>query len=337
MSKQNKPFLHRWLESVWYENGRGKILLLPLSTLFCFLSQRRRIKQESQQQTFDIPIIVVGNITVGGTGKTPLVIALIEQLKAQHYKPCIITRGYTGKSNHWPLLVDHNTDVELSGDEAKLMALRTHVPVIAGPNRVDDIHYVLQHTDCNIIVSDDGLQHYKMKRDIEIAVIDGERRFGNEHCLPAGPLREKPSRLKQCDLVIVNGNSSTPNEHSMQISSDQLISVDNSQHVPSKHFDKVQIYTGIGNPQRFVSHLEQKGIEISHTHFFPDHHHFTLKDFAERRDDHPIIMTEKDAVKCHDLHLDNAWYLPINAQFDTTFNEVFNGLCSVLVPALPSQ
>ena len=272
---------------------------------------------------------MVGNISVGGTGKTPLVIALVEQLKALHYKPCIITRGYTGQSKQWPLLVDQNTDVELSGDEAKLMALRTQVPVIAGPERVDDIEYVLQHTDCNIIISDDGLQHYKMKRDIEIAVIDGQRRFGNGYCLPAGPLREKPSRLKECNLIIVNGDTSNSHEHSMQISSNQLISLDNSRSLSGNHFSKVQVYTGIGNPQRFVNHLQQKGIKISQSQRFPDHHHFTLEDFSERSED-PIIMTEKDAVKCQDLNLENTWYLPINAQLDNSFIATFDALIDKL-------
>jgi tetraacyldisaccharide 4'-kinase len=323
---QSKPFFHRWLESVWYENGKGRFLLMPLSILFCFMSQRRRKQQEATQQAFPVPIIVIGNISVGGTGKTPLVIALTQHLQQQGYKPCIITRGYTGKAEKWPLAVTNETDVNLSGDEAKLMALRTQVPVIASPKRIDAIRYALKHyaDTCDCILSDDGLQHYKMHRDMEIAVIDGQRQFGNGHCLPAGPLREKPVRLAQCDLVIVNGASLAPYEHTLQISSNEWQSLDNTQHLPHTALQQVQIYTAIGNPQRFVDHLNDKGIMIAHCHFFPDHHHFTQDDFTTLDSTLPIVMTEKDAVKCQQLHLENAWYLPITAPLDNAFKIAFN-------------
>jgi len=323
---QNKPFFHRWLESVWYDNANGRFLLMPLSALFCFMSQRRRKQQEATQHSFPVPIIVIGNITVGGTGKTPLVIALTQHLQQQGYKPCIITRGYTGKAEKWPLAVTDKTDVSLSGDEAKLMALRTHVPVIASPKRLDAIRYVLKHyaDKCDCILSDDGLQHYKMHRDMEIAVIDGQRQFGNGQCLPAGPLREKPSRLTQCDLVIVNGSPLTPYQHSLQISSHEWHSLDNTQRKPCTTLQQVQVYTAIGNPQRFVDHLSAKSITIAHCHFFPDHHHFTLADFATLDNTLPIVMTEKDAIKCQQLHLENAWYLPITVQLDNAFKIAFN-------------
>lgn len=338
MKKHSKPFHHRWLEAIWYEKGRGGFLLMPLTALFCFLSQRRRKQQEATQHTFPVPIIVIGNISVGGTGKTPLVIALTQHLQQQGYHPCIITRGYTGKAKQWPLAVTSDTDVSLSGDEAKLMALRTQVPVIASPKRIDAIHYALKHypDQCDCILSDDGLQHYKMHRDLEIAVIDGQRLFGNGHCLPAGPLREKPSRLAECDLIIVNGapinTTNIPDAHSMQISSEKWIylgkntdnNTTNGLLTSSPPLTQVQVYTAIGNPQRFIDHLTQKGITITQHHFFPDHHSFTIDDFANTDKKIPIAMTEKDAVKCLQLGLTNAWYLPINAQLDKTFKIAFN-------------
>jgi tetraacyldisaccharide 4'-kinase len=163
-----------------------------------------------------------------------------------------------------------------------------------------------------------------MHRDMEIAVIDGQRQFGNGYCLPAGPLREKPSRLAQCDLVIVNGASLAPYEHTLQISSNEWQSLDNTQHLPHTALQQVQIYTAIGNPQRFVDHLNDKGIMIAHCHFFPDHHHFTQDDFTTLDSTLPIVMTEKDAVKCQQLHLENAWYLPITAPLDNAFKIAFN-------------
>lgn len=349
MDKHHKPFHHRWLESVWYEQGKGRFLLTPLSALFCFISKRRRKQQQANQKTFAVPIIVIGNISVGGTGKTPLVIALATYLQQQGYKPCIITRGYTGKAKKWPLAVTADTDVNLSGDEAKLMALRTQVPVIASPQRNEAIEYALSHyhpEQCDCILSDDGLQHYKMHRDIEIAVIDGQRLFGNGYCLPAGPLREKPARLTQCDFVIVNGkrdrldatslsrSSLNHQTHFMHMESDDWVKLsnttNNSQHQPFHHLKQVHVYTAIGHPQRFIQHLTQKNITVINSYCFPDHHHFTADDFAHANPQIPIVMTEKDAVKCQQLDLKNAWYLPIHAQLDKSFKIAFNALFTTI-------
>lgn len=345
MNKHHKPFHHRWLESVWYEQGKGRLLLTPLSALFCLISKRRRKQQQATQKPFAVPLIVIGNISVGGTGKTPLVIALATYLQQQGYKPCIITRGYTGKAKKWPLAVTEDTDVNLSGDEAKLMALRTHVPVIASPQRNEAIEYALMHypDHCDCILSDDGLQHYKMHRDIEIAVIDGQRQFGNGYCLPAGPLREKPTRLTQCDFVIVNGKkdslsassaSLNQNTHTMYMESADWVKLSKDtnkpQHQSFHRLKQVQVYTAIGHPQRFIQHLTHKGIVVSNSYCFPDHHHFTENDFAHANPNIPIVMTEKDAVKCQQLGLNNAWYLPIHAQLDKSFKIAFNALLTTI-------
>lgn len=332
MNHQNTPWLQQKLEAIWYKNSPGKALLLPLSFLYSIISKYKKTQDVSHQISFPIPIIVVGNINIGGTGKTPLIIKLTALLKANGYKPAIITRGYKGTSKQWPVHVTTETPVELVGDEAKLMAVRTKSPVIAGANRNDSIRYVLENTDCDIILSDDGLQHYKMKRDIDIAVIDAKRRFGNGHCLPAGPLREPKQRLDQCDFIITNGKPALglfDNESLMMVTGSAVISVtsisDPALEVTKKmdDFKSVQVYTGIGNPQRFIDTLQNYGLEIIHQVTFPDHHHFTDEDFKTQNSDLPIIMTEKDAVKCTALDLKNCWYLPIDAELEKSFETAF--------------
>ncbi len=321
---QQTPWLQRKLEAIWYQKESSLLvyLLLPLSALFCFLSNIRRSQTESQQEPLPIPIVIVGNISVGGTGKTPLVIKLTELLQDNGYNPAIITRGYKGTSAIWPLHVKSSTETQLCGDEAKLMAIRTDVPVVAGANRVEDIHYVLANTNCNIIISDDGLQHYRMKRDIEIVVIDAQRRFGNGHCLPAGPLRELPKRLDECDFLIVNGQPALADESMMQVSGTELINISTHEKRPLSRFQTIQVITGIGNPQRFINTLEASGLALSNSRLFPDHHHFVAEDF-NFSSDVPIVMTEKDAVKCTELGLQNCWYLPVNAKLEHTFETNF--------------
>ncbi len=323
MNQHKTPWLQQKLEAIWYENSPGKTLLLPLSCLYCLISNYKKKKDLSQQTSLTIPVIVVGNINIGGTGKTPLIIKLTELLKANGYKPAIITRGYKGKSTQWPIHVDTETSVELVGDEAKLMAIRTNVPVIAGVDRSASIHYVLNNTDCNIILSDDGLQHYKMKRDIEIAVIDAQRRFGNGHCLPAGPLREQEQRLEQCDFLVTNGEPVLGSENLMKVSGSTAISLKDLTTKPLTSFKAVQVYTGIGNPQRFIETLQSHGLKVTHQVIFPDHHQFIAEDFATQDNDLPILMTEKDAVKCLEFELENCWYLPIDALLEKTFETAF--------------
>ncbi len=325
MSKQTS-WLQQRLESIWYQKKTSDLffyLLLPLSSLFCFISQRRRKKLTQQQVKLDIPIIIVGNISIGGTGKTPLVLRLTELLINEGYKPAIITRGYKGTSQQWPLLVTPDTATQLAGDEAKLMAIRSKVPVIAGADRLADIQWVTQNTDCNIIISDDGLQHYQMPRDIEIVVIDAQRRFGNGKCLPAGPLREKTSRLKECDFLVSNGHPALDNESLMQVSGSYLVNLKTNEQKPITSFESVQIVTGIGNPQRFINTLASTGLYIIDKKLFADHHHYVEADFSNQFKNIATVMTEKDAVKCTQLELDNCWYLPVKAKLASDFENRF--------------
>jgi tetraacyldisaccharide 4'-kinase len=336
-SQNQTTKLQQWLERVWYKNGKGRFLLMPLSALYCAANAYQRKKQlktlEQNPPNIKLPIIVVGNITVGGTGKTPVTLHIVQLLKNAGYKPAIITRGYGGKAKSWPQKVIADSDAELVGDEAVLMATRTSVPVYAGANRLESIQRIQADTDCDVIVSDDGMQHYKMPRDIQIAVVDGERGFGNEYCIPAGPLREKLSRLDSCDLVVLNGENKTQNTllnqpYTMSLSGNTLVNLVTAKQRPLTGFSqhKAEAVTGIGNPQRFYSTLENAGLAVNQ-HSFPDHHAFTKNDLLFA-DDSKVIMTEKDAVKCKNLVGDQThyWYLPISAVLPQDFDDRLLGL-----------
>ncbi len=267
-----------------------------------------------KKTTLAVPVIIVGNITVGGTGKTPLVLWLARLLIEEGYNPGIISRGYGGNSDDWPLRVDENSSAELVGDEAVLMAKKADCPVVVGPERVEAAQMLLDKSDCDVILSDDGLQHYALDRDIEIAVIDGERRFGNGYTLPAGPLREPIERLQTVDLVIVNGESEEENEFSMKVEGDIAINLLTKEEKLLSDFLYLPSHAlaGIGNPKRFFALLENKKIAIE-AHAFPDHHKFTVDDISFA-DDKPVLMTEKDAVKCLDFASEKHWYVPIKVQ-----------------------
>ena len=323
--KQNKPLLHRWLENIWYHNGFGKYLLIPFTPLFCLIVFIRRWQHERKRgEIAKVPVIVVGNITVGGTGKTPLVISIVNLLKQAGYSPGIISRGYKGTAEEWPQRVIPSTPPKLVGDEPVLMASRTQVPVVVGPDRNTDIRYLLNHYNCDVIVSDDGLQHYRMPRSLEIVVIDGKRRFGNGWCLPAGPLRERISRLKNIDLCVVNADSETDiahGEYRMQLQGKTIVNLSTAETLPLDEFSNQNVHavTGIGNPERFFTTLQSHGLKVI-PHSFVDHHHFQKEDliFAE---DYPVIITEKDAVKCRKFQTTNCWYLPVTAELSEDFNK----------------
>ncbi|MEN9425602.1 MAG: hypothetical protein RL122_2985 [Pseudomonadota bacterium] len=292
--------LERWLLNVWYGDDRlGKYLLAPLTGLFCILAALRRWQHKRQQLKHPVPIIVVGNISVGGTGKTPLVIWLVERLRAAGFQPGVVSRGYK------------NTPDDI-GDEPRLIVQRTNVPLSVGKDRNQAITALLQQHACDIIIADDGLQHYRMGRDVEICVVDGQRRFGNGWCLPAGPLREPVSRLKSCDFVVINGET-------MQMRGDTLVNLATAETQPLSAWAGITVHvvTGIGNPQRFISTLEQAGLQVI-PHLYPDHHAFTGAELCFD-DAHPILMTEKDAVKCRQFAVQHAWYLPIEAVLSEDF------------------
>jgi tetraacyldisaccharide 4'-kinase len=324
-----KNTLARWLLDVWYKDPFIGVWLSPLGFLFNdavkfrkFLYRRGVLKTH----TLPVPVIVVGNITVGGTGKTPLIIWLTRLLQDSGFKPGIISRGYGGQSESWPQWVDADSDAKYAGDEALLIAKQTGCPMAVGPLRVEAANMLLRNADCNIILSDDGLQHYALNRDIEIAVIDGDRRFGNGYCLPAGPLREPVERLQSVDLIIVNGEKSEDNEFSMQLVGDTAVNLVTGEQKPLQEFNNGHALAGIGNPERFFKLLASAGLTCI-THSFPDHYQFQRHDI-EFDDNKSVLMTEKDAVKCTGFAGKQHWYLPVKAVPEAGFAEQLLNLLS---------
>lgn len=314
----------KWLETLWYKPNPYFRLLLPLSWLFNLLVLARRKAYAHgifRIEHLPVPVIVVGNIAAGGTGKTPLVLWLADLLRQQGFRPGIISRGYGGRASSWPQQVRPDSDPVMVGDEAVLLSRRCDCPMAVAPDRVAAGRALLDYSDCNIIISDDGLQHYALGRDIEIAVIDGVRRFGNGHCLPAGPLREKQQRLREIDFVVSNGLAGR-GEYAMHFHGGVAINLaDKSLHRPLASFAGAPVHAmaGIGNPSRFFSSLQQQGLLlIEHPH--PDHHQYTLDDLAFD-DDLDILMTEKDAVKCDRFCNQRCWYIPIQAELDERFSQ----------------
>jgi tetraacyldisaccharide 4'-kinase len=271
--------------------------------------------------SLDVPVIIVGNITVGGTGKTPLVIWLAEKLRQIGFKPGIVTRGYAGRGDHWPCEVTPDTPAAEVGDEAVLLRRRTDCPVYAGPDRPATAQRLLSDHQCDMILCDDGLQHYALSRDLEIAVIDGERRFGNGLCLPAGPLRERPKRLTVTDLVIVNGVPKA-GEYGMRLRTSKAVALDQrgeSKALSDFKGDRVHAIAGIGHPNRFFDMLQAQGLMVE-GHPFPDHHAYSADDLAQFSNQ-TVLMTEKDAVKCELYAQPGHWYVPAMAEVDKGFEE----------------
>lgn len=321
------------LDKIWYTKHPIAQVLLPLSWLFCLAVLIRRKYYDSglaHKTRLDVPVIVIGNITVGGTGKTPLVVWLVKFLKRAGYKPGIISRGYGGKATSWPQQVRPDSDPVVVGDEPILLSRHCQCPVAVGPDRIAAARALQQYHDINIIVSDDGLQHYSMERDIEIAVIDGVRRFGNGYCLPAGPLRELPGRLREVDVVVTNGLAQK-REFSMRLVFDSVHKLDDDStihHMEEFKGKQVHAVAGIGYPERFFRDLRNAGL-IPIEHAYPDHHAFSSSDISFD-DGLPVIMTEKDAVKCRRFASGNQWYVKVSAQPDERISDRLVGLLKKL-------
>ncbi|WP_264435396.1 tetraacyldisaccharide 4'-kinase [Coxiella endosymbiont of Dermacentor marginatus] len=300
----------------WYQS-RSWIsqFLIPFSLLYQLAVIFRRtiytigLKKIRQ---FSVPIIVIGNVTVGGSGKTPLAIWLVNQLKKQGFRPGIVSRGYGGKNKDRLQIVTPNSDPHLVGDEAILLA-RTGFPMVVGVNRPDAIEYLLKNFNCNIIISDDGLQHYSLSRDIEIAVIDSDRQFGNGLCMPAGPLREPKSRLNSVDFLVV--------KQLYPVEIYQLNNPEKKINFEELHGKTIHAVAGLGNPQNFFYQLELLGAKVI-KHAFPDHYFYQKKDF-QFEDDKIILMTEKDAVKCKEFDDKRLFCLSVSLEVPEQFLKSF--------------
>jgi len=316
--------LEKNILKLWYKRNILAYRLLPLAMVFYLLSGLRRYLYQwgiLKKQSIPMPVIVVGNITVGGSGKTPLVIWLATFLQQQGYRPGIVSRGYGGKAVKRPCRVTDDSDPAAVGDEPIILAKHTGCPVAVAAKRSAAAQLLLATTDCNILISDDGLQHYALPRQVEIVVIDGQRGLGNGLLLPAGPLRETAHRLKTVDFIVVNGKAEGLNHFVMQLMPQAFVNLcDTSlQHLPVEfHGRKVHAVAGIGNPSRFFDQLTRLGLDVIE-HPFPDHYQFTDKDFDFAKDGLPIIMTEKDAVKCQGFAAHHCWYLPVTPLLPTEF------------------
>jgi tetraacyldisaccharide 4'-kinase len=313
-----------WIDNMWYSPSWYHwpviILLLPLTALFWLLSGlRRTLFRVHFKPSVDIPVtvIVVGNISVGGNGKTPLVVYLAKRLRQEGYYPGVLSRGYGGKNAFYPMTVDNISKVDSVGDEAILMRQHINCPLVVDPIRPRGAMKLVDTHKCNVIICDDGLQHYALNRDIEIVVIDGQRRCGNNLLLPAGPLREASWRLDTADFLVLNGGLVTNSEYLMSLEAGKLINVK----YPNKSLSindlssPVTALAGIGNPQRFFSLLEKKRVKLKDQISFVDHHVFSEKDIPSGT----VIMTEKDAVKCTQITHDDCWYLPVSARLTSQF------------------
>jgi len=311
------------IEQAWYKKPSFILLLTPFSALFGLISALRRllyslgIKSSTRGKT---PVIVVGNISVGGSGKTPVVIWLAQYLQNKGHKVGVVSRGYGGKAPHYPYLVNSNSSALESGDEPLLIYQRLNIPVVVSPNRVQAIKLLEEQGNIDFILSDDGLQHYAMARDIELVVIDGQRRFGNGWLMPVGPLREPISRLKSADILICNGGLAALNEVQMQLEPGLLVNIKTGEKRALQKNESVVALAGIGSPARFFATLSHMGANIVSQHAFKDHQAFTQSDFDGLLGSHPLIMTEKDAVKCASFVDERCWFLPVNALMAETLS-----------------
>ncbi len=317
--------MEQWLQRQWYRRNSPLLWLLPFSGLFALLSGLRRWMVASGWVPITrpaVPVVVVGNITAGGTGKTPLTLALVEALQRRGWHPGIISRGY-GALARAEREVHVEDDPIQAGDEPVLMAIRSGVPVWIGPDRASACQALLRaRPEVNVVISDDGLQHLTLARDMEIVVVDGQRLFGNGALLPAGPLRETRSRLDTVDAVVINGalahdfTSRSP-QFGMTLKGQTWTSLcDASQTVALDHFrgQTCHAVAGIGNPYRFFEYLETLGITVI-PHIFPDHHPYVREQLCFDPQA-PVLMTEKDGIKCRRFHLRSGWMLPVTAELD---------------------
>lgn len=338
------------LLNMWYRNKRPWLSrsLLPVSWLFLLLITLRRAwyRHVVRPKPLPVPVIVVGNINVGGSGKTPLLIALAARLRTTGYRPGIISRGYGGRAPHYPFAVEESTPVAVAGDEPLMIAQRSHCPVVVGADRVSAAKKLLDQYACDVILSDDGLQHYRLRRDLEIVVVDGERQLGNGRLMPAGPLREPAARLQQVNWLVVNGEMPGPAPTlaklprvNMQLQPSAWVRLWDGQRrgveirpwAQVAESSKVHALAGIGNPGRFFQTLEKLG--VAHLpHPFSDHHNFNWRDIRFS-DGLPVVMTEKDGVKCRELLKENGehlsqsrsqlqsryWMLAVEAKLDENF------------------
>lgn len=305
-----------WLQHRWYDKRLHPLLYLlaPLSLLFWLLTNLRRslywLRLLPSYRT-ELPVIVVGNISVGGTGKTPMTLALVKFLQQEGFTPGIVSRGYGAKTSY-PHDVKSDDSAKTVGDEPFMLHRKSGCPVVISPKRTEAIKELRRlHSKVDIVVSDDGLQHYAMKRDIELILIDAERGIGNGWLLPCGPLREGPWRLKGAEWVISLYAQHPFARYVCEVDAKEWFRVKDDVKIDTPQQDCYAI-AGIGNPHRFFHSLRQQQLNLTECIEFADHHQFSADDF-NKLNDKPILMTEKDAAKCRDFASSDWYYQPIEA------------------------
>ncbi|MDB9947197.1 lipid A export permease/ATP-binding protein MsbA [Gammaproteobacteria bacterium] len=315
------PTQQGYLIDAWYNKSFWLYFLSPLTFIFSALVRWRKnsyAKNPSKVWNSGIPIVVVGNITMGGTGKTPLVKHIASELKERGYKPGLVSRGYGGKFSG-TLEVNKETTFKQTGDEAQLLS-KLQIPFFIDKDRSRAARTLQEKYDCDVIISDDGLQHYKMDRKVEIAVIDGLRRLGNGMAFPAGPLREPKGRLKEVDFIVNNGGPTEADEILMTLNPAKFVHLNSGKRYSVENWPmhkQVHAVAGVGNPNRFFDLLSRLGFEFDKSPF-PDHHKYNKRDLYFL--DHlPILMTEKDAAKCKHFNNSKIWYLSIEAKIESQF------------------
>jgi len=307
------------LESAWYGNGRAPWWAAPLAGLYGAAMRLRALlfrRGMLRSVRLPAPVVVIGNLTVGGTGKTPLTMAVVEALRERGLRPGVVSRGYGGTQRE-PILLGDAPDPAQVGDEPCLIHAGG-VPVAVGRNRPAAARLLLD-AGCNVVIADDGLQHYRLARDVEICVIDGVRRFGNRRLLPAGPLREPIERLQRVDLRVCNGGTVEPGEYPMQLHGGEVVGLRDGHRQPLAAFrgQRVHAVAAIGHPRRFFDSLREAGVEVLE-HPFADHHAFVPEDLAFA-DDLPVLMTDKDAVKCTGFARPGWFRVPVRGQLPAAF------------------
>ncbi len=310
------------LESAWYAGGRVPWWTWPISMVYGGVVRLRATLYRIGWRRIvrlRAPVVVIGNLSVGGAGKTPLTMAVVDALRARGWQPGVVSRGYGGSQREPMLLSEFHSPAQV-GDEPCLMRA-SGIPVAVGRDRPAAAQLLL-NAGCNVVIADDGLQHYRLARDLEICVIDGVRRFGNRRVLPAGPLREPVSRLARVDLRVCNGGVAGEGEYPMQLRGDDAVALVGGQFKPLSTFGggRVHAVAAIGNPRRFFDSLRAVGIEPVE-HAFADHHAFVATDL-EFADGLPVLMTDKDAVKCRSFAQPHWWRVPVRADLPVAFHDV---------------
>jgi tetraacyldisaccharide 4'-kinase len=324
---------YRWIHRVWYEGAVSGLILLPLTGLYWIVLQVQHLLFRCglfRIHKAAVPVIVVGNITAGGTGKTPTVLWLVEELRARGFTPGIVSRGYGGSHSGTSMRVDADSAAAVVGDEPVLLAKRGQCPVVVDSDRFRAANMLIED-GVDVIISDDGLQHLRLHRDYEICVIDASRGLGNKRLLPAGPLRESARRLHSVDLILSNGGSARSDASSIDaynaaatdfvLQAGDATRINGSLARPLQGFKDITVHAvaGIGNPTRFFDLLRGHGIQVIE-HSLPDHAALTLSQL-QFGDDFEVFMTEKDAVKLQRNSADKYWYVPVHLTMDSNASE----------------